>query len=125
MLKFNKNIEDPRRGISLSLKERTNSYSYEVCDMYKKVLLKAPSELHLTEKSLIEGEVQYTQLEQLAEINPLFMFSDVNENAPFGSTIPYGGIEKGSDVEFNIGKLPIQLRRILFKFIKIIQKNEN
>jgi len=46
-------------------------------------------------------------------------------DAPFGSTIPYGGIEKGSDVEFNIGKLPIQLRRILFKFIKIIQKNEN
>src|SRR3990167_2032054 len=87
MLAFSKNIEDPSRGISLSLKERTNSYSYEVCDMYKKVLLKAPSELHLTEKSLIEGEVQYTQLEQLAEINPLFMFSDVNENAPFGSTI--------------------------------------
>lgn len=39
--------------------------------------------------------------------------------------IPYSGIEKPTGIEFNIGKMPIPLRRIIFKFIKILQQQEN
>lgn len=43
--------------------------------------------------------------------------------------LPYGGIEingeKKEGVEFNLGKMPIPLRRILFKFIKILQQQEH
>lgn len=43
--------------------------------------------------------------------------------------IPYGGIEKTisttSQLHFDLLKFPIPLRHILYKFIKVIQKNEN
>ncbi len=38
--------------------------------------------------------------------------------------IPYGGVETDGCLEFNLAKMPIKLRRILYKFIKIVQKNE-
>jgi hypothetical protein len=43
--------------------------------------------------------------------------------------IPYFGVvkykENGEEyLEFNLGKIPINLRRILYKFCKILQKNE-
>lgn len=37
--------------------------------------------------------------------------------------LPYEGIKTDDGVEFNLSKMPIQLRRILYKFIKIVQKN--
>lgn len=39
--------------------------------------------------------------------------------------LPYGGTKKGTSLEFDLGKMPIKLRRILYKFVKIVQKSEN
>lgn len=39
--------------------------------------------------------------------------------------LPYEGIGENNSVTFNLSKFPIELRRILYKFIKIVQKNES
>lgn len=38
--------------------------------------------------------------------------------------IPYNGIEKNSALDFKLSKCPPRLRRILFKFIKVMQQNQ-
>lgn len=45
-----------------------------------------------------------------------------NENYVPEYIIPYEGVETTNGISFNLAKLPISLRRILFKFIKILQK---
>lgn len=48
-----------------------------------------------------------------------------NEQVLYNNVIPYDGVEiKEDSVQFNLAKMPIKLRRIIYKFIKIVQKNE-
>ena len=49
----------------------------------------------------------------------------INEKNSDPYQLPYGGVKKENCLEFDIGKMPIKLRRILYKFVKIVQKNEN
>lgn len=47
--------------------------------------------------------------------------SDFDPNDPY--KIPYAGIENNG-LEFRLPKFPLRLRRILFKFIKVMQQNQ-
>lgn len=47
----------------------------------------------------------------------------LNEDPSDIYKLPYGGTEKNNGIEFNLSKMPIKLRRIIYKFIKIVQTN--
>ena len=51
--------------------------------------------------------------------------NQINSTVSEEPIIPYEGIEENNSIIFNLGKLPIELRRILYKFVKIVQKNES
>ncbi len=55
----------------------------------------------------------------------IYEHARINDNSEDVYNIPYSGIETPQGIEFNLGKLPIKLRRILYKFVKVLQKNEN
>ncbi len=81
------------------------------------------TDLKKIEKEEIINEIQYmNQSARDAFFLLIYENSMINKDIE-SYNIPYGGIKSQNYVEFNLAKLPIKLRRILHKFIKILQKD--
>lgn len=82
-------------------------------------------DLKKSEKQYVLDSIQVMDQTSLKMICELIAEHYKNENDGIPITeIPYEGCQKPEGVEFNMAKFPIQLRHIIFKFIKIVQ-NQN
>lgn len=85
------------------------------------------SDLKKAEKEEIMKSIQTMDISsQEALFLLIYEHNKINSNQQSDVyEIPYDGVYTNEDeiIEFNLAKFPIQLRRIIYKFTKIIQQN--
>lgn len=98
--------------------------------LYQTLNSKIPkSDLKATQKIELNDFIENSTYEQKEAILLLiYEYARINEDYvydPVSINIPFGGKVQSNDVHFELKKIPIHLRWILWKFTQIGQKTEN